>query len=200
MVIEVASRQTSFLGWFIFSSECSTQHCCLSETELYCISHLTEIRVPNTVYTGTYALSFRTHAQVHAWHAVPMMVGRLTDVQAEPNLQSKCQGGRMIGKVRPVHQGIFKHERLARLQICNSITEHTCCYSAPFRSLRTQTVLPAGTDMRLPSWSHWVSMCRDLILLRTILHNTLKNVKAAQRRMQSVFVWCVKERVRLPDA
>lgn len=122
------------------------------------------------------------------------MVGRLTDGQAEPNPQSKYQGGRMIGKVGPVRQGIFKHERLTRLQICNSITEHIRRHSTAFRSRRTHTVLHAGTDTRSRSWCHWVSMCRDLILLWTILHNKLKNVKAAQRRTQNVFVWCVKER------
>lgn len=84
----------TFYGIFFFrvQSAFTTQHCCLSETELYCICHLTEIRVPNTVYTGTCILSFCAHAQVRAVHAVPLMVGRLTDAQAEPNLQSKYQG------------------------------------------------------------------------------------------------------------
>lgn len=116
----------------------TTQHCCLSETELYYISHLTEIKVPNTVYTGTCVLPFCTHAEVRA---VPLMVGRLTDGQVEPNLQSKYQGGRMIWKVA---QGIFKHKRLTQLQICNSIMKHICHHSSAFRSLRTHTVLHAG--------------------------------------------------------
>lgn len=136
---------------FRVQSVFTTQHCCLSEMELYCISHLTEIRVPNAVYTGTCVLSFCTHAQVPAVHAVPLMVGRLTDGQAEPNPQSKYQGGRMIGKVGPVRQFIFKHERLTQLQICNSITEHIRRHSAVFRSRRTHTVLHAGTDTRSPS-------------------------------------------------
>lgn len=46
MVIEVASRQTSFCGWFmryfmvffLYSAVCTTQHCCLSEMRLYCTS------------------------------------------------------------------------------------------------------------------------------------------------------------------
>lgn len=139
MVTEVASRQTSFLGWFMrlfmvfffFSvqSVYTTQHCCLSETELNWISHLTEIRVPNTVYTGMCVLSFRTHAHVCA---VPLMFGRLTDGQAEPNLHCKYQGGRMIGKVGLVRQGIFNHQRLSRLRICNSIAEHILRRSAHF--------------------------------------------------------------------
>ena len=93
---------------------------------------------------------FCTHALVCAVHAVPLMVGRLTDGQAEPNLQSKYQAGRLIAKAGPVRHRIFKHERVAQLQICNSITEHIRHHSVAPRSLRTHTVLHAGTDARSP--------------------------------------------------